>query len=101
LDVGEQVADRRLNPEENTACEQRIALMYETLQQLPPRDREILIRYYLYEETRDEICQRMGLTETQFRLFKSRAKARLGGLGKKKLQRKTLVPFCLRIPTGL
>jgi hypothetical protein len=34
----------------------------------------------------------MGLTDTQFRLLKSRAKARFGELGRKKVT-KRLVPF--------
>jgi len=35
------------------------------------------------------------LTETQFRLFKSRAKARFGEIGKKKLQR-SVISFLMR-----
>jgi hypothetical protein len=35
----------------------------------------------------EQICREMGLTETQFRLYKSRAKAKFGELGKK-LERK-------------
>jgi hypothetical protein len=44
----------------------------------------VLIRFYLDEQTPDVICRDMGLTETQFRLIKSRAKARFGGLGKRR-----------------
>jgi hypothetical protein len=43
----------------------------------------------------------MALTETQFRLLKSRAKARFGELGKKKLAHKTLHAFFLRTSAGL
>jgi hypothetical protein len=35
----------------------------------------------------------MNLTETQFRLLKSRAKARFGELGKRRLERRTVVHF--------
>ena len=52
---------------------------------LPQRDREVLVRFYLREQTADEICRDMGLTETQFRLIKSRAKARYGKLGQRRL----------------
>jgi hypothetical protein len=41
------------------------------------------------------------LTETQFRLLKSRAKARFGELGKKKLVQKTLQAVFLRTSAGL
>src|SRR5450432_3687718 len=47
------------------------------------RHREILTRFYLQEQTQEEICEEMNLSETQFRLLKSRAKARFGELGKK------------------
>ena len=50
------------------------------LKGLHPREREILIRYYLREQSPQEICREMRLTETQFRLIKSRAKARFGEL---------------------
>ena len=52
------------------------------------------------EETQEEICEEMMLTETQFRLLKSRAKARFGELGKRKLQQKMLVPFFSRASAG-
>jgi hypothetical protein len=40
----------------------------------------------LNEQTQEEICSAMDLTDTQFRLLKSRAKARFGDLGKKRRQ---------------
>jgi RNA polymerase sigma-70 factor (ECF subfamily) len=100
LDVGARVADRRLNPEETSAFEQKVALLEVTLLQLSHRDREILTRYYLHEETQGKICQEMHLTKTQFRLVKSRAKARLGELGKRNLRRKMAVPVFLRMADG-
>jgi len=55
------------------------------------RDREILTRFYLMEQTQQEICDGMSLSETQFRLLKSRAKARFGELGKKTLLRRKFI----------
>jgi len=46
-----------------------------------------LIRFYLHEEPQAVICEKMNLTVTQFRLLKSRAKARFGELGKRSLNR--------------
>jgi len=100
LDVGVRVVDGRRNPEQNMAFQQKVDFMLEILNQLSDRDREILTRFYLEEETQEEICLGMDLTETQFRLLKSRAKARFGELGRRKLQQKMLVPFFSRISTA-
>jgi len=97
LDLGVRVADRQRNPEENMAYQQKNDFMREILEQLSDRDREILTRFYLHEETQEEICGEMNLTETQFRLLKSRAKARFGELGKRRLQQKPLVPYFSRV----
>jgi RNA polymerase sigma-70 factor, ECF subfamily len=97
LDVGVRVADSRRNPEQSMAFKQKVDFMLDILSQLSERDRDILTRFYLHEETQEDICREMALTETQFRLLKSRAKARFGELGKKKLQQKMLVPFFSRV----
>jgi RNA polymerase sigma-70 factor (ECF subfamily) len=71
--------------EEATVFRERAELIERVLTQLSARDREILMRFYLWEQDVDRICSEMSLTETQFRLLKSRAKARFGELGKKRL----------------
>ena len=91
LEVGVRVADRRSNPEQTLVSRQKIDLMFTVLKSLSDRDRDILTRFYLYEQPQEQICAEMNLTETQFRLLKSRAKARFGELGKRKLQRRPLV----------
>lgn len=96
LDVGVRVADRRRDPEQNMAYQQKNDFMRDILRQLSQRDREILTRFYLHEETQEEICTTMSLTETQFRLLKSRAKSRFGELGKRRLQQKPLTPYFSR-----
>jgi RNA polymerase sigma-70 factor (ECF subfamily) len=97
LDVGVRVADGGRNPEQTMAFQQKVDFMLEILNELSERDREILTRFYLDEQTQEEICQDMNLTETQFRLLKSRAKARFGELGKRRLQQKMLAPFFSRV----
>jgi RNA polymerase sigma-70 factor (ECF subfamily) len=96
LDVGVRVADARNNPEQSAAFHQKVEFMTSILSSLSDRDREILTRFYLDEQTQEQICEDMNLTETQFRLLKSRAKARFGELGKRKLQQKPLVSLLLR-----
>ena len=91
-----RVVDPRGNPEETAIFKQRIGLIRKVLGELSERDREILTRFYIDEQSQDQICSEMGLTETQFRLLKSRAKARFGELGKKKLVHKNLSTVFLR-----
>ena len=99
LDVGVRVADGRNNPEQDAAFQQKVEFMTSILQNLSDRDREVLTRFYLDEQTQEQICEEMDLTETQFRLLKSRAKARFGELGKRKLQQKPLGSLFLRTST--
>jgi len=80
------VADGRSDPEQDAMQVQQIQIMKQVLRQISGRDREILTRFYLYEQSPDQICAEMGLTVTQFRLLKSRAKARFSELGKRKLE---------------
>lgn len=74
--------------------------MKEVLEGISARDREILTRFYLHEQTQQQICDEMNLTETQFRLLKSRAKARFGELGRKKLARRPLTRLLVRTSAG-
>lgn len=101
LDSTVHLADPHDNPEESAIFQQRADLIHRVLGELTPRDREILTRFYLCEQSQDQICREMALTETQFRLLKSRAKARFGELGKKKLAQKSLHAFFLRTSAGV
>ena len=83
------VADSTENPERTVMSRQNEQLAFEVLKGVSVKDREILTRFYLQEQSQEEICREMNLTETQFRLLKSRAKARFGEIGRKKLNRKT------------
>jgi RNA polymerase sigma factor (sigma-70 family) len=84
------------NPEEKAMFSQRADLINRVLGELSDRDREILTRFYLLEQSQDQICSEMTLSETQFRLLKSRAKARFGELGKKKLTHRALHAVIVR-----
>ena len=97
LESSLRVVDPRENPEENAMLRQRMELIQRVLGELSDRDREVLTRFYLYEQSQEQICTEMGLTETQFRLLKSRAKARFGELGKKKLTHKDLEGITMRV----
>jgi RNA polymerase sigma-70 factor, ECF subfamily len=101
LDSTVRIADPAENPEENAMFRQRADLIRRVMRELPARDREILTRFYLREQAQEQICSEMDLTETQFRLLKSRAKARFGELGKKKLANRSLSAFLMRTSASL
>ena len=46
------------------------------LTELPERDRQALVRFYVHAEPAEVVCREAGLSETEFRRIKSRAKAR-------------------------
>jgi RNA polymerase sigma-70 factor (ECF subfamily) len=87
VDGGMRLVDHSSTPEQTAMDRQRHELVFSILERMSSRDREILTRFYLHEQAQEQICEEMSLSETQFRLLKSRAKARFGELGKKKLQR--------------
>jgi RNA polymerase sigma-70 factor (ECF subfamily) len=100
IEVGVRLADRRGDPEQMAASSQRIELMRVVLNELSGKDREILTRFYLNEQGQEQICAEMDLTDTQFRLLKSRAKARFGELGRRKLQQRALLSVFVRTLAG-
>jgi RNA polymerase sigma factor (sigma-70 family) len=88
LSFGMTLCDHHPDPERSAIEHQNAELAMRIMNSLPKRDREVLSRFYLDEQTPGRICQEMGLTETQFRLVKSRAKARFGELGKTRFSRR-------------
>lgn len=77
------MSDWRENPERTVISQQRAEIARKVLNGVSRRDREILNRFYVLEQSQEQICADMGLSYNQFRLLKSRAKARFGELGKK------------------
>ena len=72
--------DHAPNPEEAVIHRERLEIAKRILEALPERDRAVLIRFYLDGEPAPEIQKDLELTETQFRLIKSRAKSRFAEL---------------------
>jgi RNA polymerase sigma-70 factor (ECF subfamily) len=77
------LSDWRDNPERSVIARQRAEIARKVLNGVSRRDREILNRFYVLEQSQERICADMGLSYNQFRLLKSRAKARFGELGKR------------------
>jgi RNA polymerase sigma factor (sigma-70 family) len=84
---GLDIVDHRDNPEQLVAMKQKIDLMKSVLAQMPERQREILVRFYRDGQTPEQICLEMSLTDTQFRLAKSRAKAIFGSKGQQAIRK--------------
>lgn len=103
LEDGVRLADMRNNPEQTAMVDEKAELMVQVLRTISRRDREILIRFYLQEQSQEQICEEMGLSGTQFRLLKSRAKQRFGELGKQRLlkEKKTQPEKVMRKTTGV
>jgi len=93
IENGTVVVDLNRNPEQTAIQQQHEQIAKRVLHSISKRDREILTRFYLLEQSQEQICAQMNLTETQFRLLKSRAKARFGELGKRRLGRRAAVHF--------
>ena len=89
LDAGVTLRDRRPDPERSAIDRQNMDLAMRVLRSIPQRDRDVLVRFYLREQKAPQICRELRLSETQFRLIKSRAKARFGELGKARFSLRT------------
>jgi RNA polymerase sigma factor (sigma-70 family) len=85
LDFGSALLDARANPEHRVIRRQYGEVARRILSSMRTREREILVRFYLEEQSASDICREMQLTSTQFRLLKSRAKARFGVLCRSRL----------------
>jgi RNA polymerase sigma-70 factor, ECF subfamily len=83
------LADHHPDPERDAIENENELVARRVLNSIGKRDREVLVRFYLDEQSPEVICRDMGLTETQFRLIKSRAKARFGELGKRRFSLRT------------
>jgi len=65
------------NPAAAQAAAQRAVLLKNLLAQMPvARDREVLSRFYLGEEDRDDVCRALGIDTSHFRRVVHRARER-------------------------
>jgi RNA polymerase sigma factor (sigma-70 family) len=96
LHSGLGITDGRSDPEQDAIAHQQTEIMERVLRSISRQDREILTRFYLQGQSQEQICAEMNLTETQFRLLKSRAKSRFGELGRRKLRLRPLARFVRR-----
>lgn len=79
-------SDDRCDPQQMLETQERAQILRDGLRSLKPQEQEILTRFYLKGEKPEEICRCMNLTETQFRLNKSRSKQKLESFTIKRLR---------------
>jgi RNA polymerase sigma-70 factor, ECF subfamily len=75
-DLGSRMAvmDEKENSELVRASKRKVAVMVRVLSCLSQKDLDVLDRFYLREQRYEHFCAEMCVTETQFRLLKSRVK---------------------------
>lgn len=66
LGHADQVPDTSPDPLKNLLMSAQIDELREVMKELIPRYRELLLRFYINEEPKEEICADLGLTSGQF-----------------------------------
>jgi RNA polymerase sigma factor (sigma-70 family) len=93
LDSVREPADARIRPDEVLQQRERREFILSCLGQIAPLQREILVRFYLRGETREQILLGMNLSPDQYRILKWRAKAALRKIGQRRLRQLRLSEF--------
>jgi RNA polymerase sigma factor (sigma-70 family) len=83
--IDPRASSRDPNPEQQLAAKEEQCVLRRSLEMVPPRDRELLTRSYIQGESHERTEKVMRLTPTQYRLRKSRAKDKLGKIGRELL----------------
>jgi RNA polymerase sigma-70 factor, ECF subfamily len=83
-----EMVDTRPSAEAELSRKEMVGIARRILRSLPERDRQVLERFYLKEQSPEQIQTELKLTATQFRLIKSRSKARFAELCKSALEMK-------------
>jgi RNA polymerase sigma-70 factor, ECF subfamily len=86
LDPAMSLLDRHPSAEHGAIRRQHNELARRILSTMRHQEREVLVRFYFKEQPAADICRDMQLTRTQFRLLKSRAKAKLEKLCRGRLE---------------
>jgi len=76
-EVTPNLAASAQTPEELAIQRQRAKIVTKVLGAIPRQEREILTRFYIDGQTKEEICEQLQLSDDQFRNIKSRAKLRV------------------------
>lgn len=92
-DFLESMPDHGRRQFERVSAEQTKAAVHELLDSMSvKRDRELLLRYYVYEEEKAEICRALGLDSLHFNRVLYRAKQRFREILERSAEGSDLVP---------
>jgi RNA polymerase sigma factor (sigma-70 family) len=80
LEHAEQVVDPSPSPLEKAQTSEQLDEIREVIGQLIPRYKELLLRFYIYEESKESICAALGMTSGQFDGVVHRARNRFRAL---------------------
>jgi len=79
-DAIEDYGDPDADPASATQAEDRAKAVRQVLSEIPNvRDREILVRIYLHDQDKAQVCRELGIDESHFRrvIFRARERCRL------------------------
>jgi RNA polymerase sigma-70 factor (ECF subfamily) len=76
-EVTPNLASTAHTPEELAIQDEQTKLVSSVMRSIPCREREVLTRFYVDGQSKEEICEQLQLTDDQFRNMKSRAKIRV------------------------
>lgn len=96
VDIGSVfwLASPRSTPETEMISREHQDIVRSTLAHLSEREGEILSRFYMREQSQQQICLEMGLTHTQYRLLKWRSKARFEQVSRRQIASRYLRSLC-------
>ena len=80
LELAEQLPDLSPSPLEQLQITEKLDEIREVIGQLKPRDKALILRFYINEEPKGMICADLGLTSAQFDRVLYRARNRFGAL---------------------
>jgi RNA polymerase sigma-70 factor (ECF subfamily) len=80
LEHADQVPDPSPGPLEQLQTSEKYDEIREVIGQLRPRDKVLMLRFYINEEPKEVICADLGLTSAQFDRVLHRARNRFGAL---------------------
>ena len=73
----EAIGDADLDPALILQSQSRAAAVRKVLQEIPRvRDREVLVRVYLYEQDKDQVCRELGISADHYKRVVHRARER-------------------------
>lgn len=75
--VDDRIPDSRDTPEGQLIEKNHMELMVRVLKEMKPLEQELLRRFYLHGHSPEQICRDLSMSDTRYRLLKSRAKAQL------------------------